>query len=342
MLFSFGIGSAGQGAPSYSVRLPFVMAPGRTFKLADGGRFDLLGHPCEMTQEHNQYALTVSGFDSEDAASTFLLKACAGLIWFGLKHAVGFRFNADTTPVELFPQPRPIAKGSHFDSITAPKGWPEIDGQYDADNTIIRPEHKRLIVWATGYATVRLDTPVALLSQVMLEAMAEGRPERVLRHSKLRLACEVYLSSHFESTPAASFLSHITTLEILVTDTPASTPARAMVERFIAEARKTQNAENDPALKREFESLASRLAYLRCRSIKSGICRIVEDKLRTDSDIGAPAEVAREVSLLYDLRSTLVHSGGADPATVRAASGRLNEVVPRVLKAMFRETAQGE
>jgi hypothetical protein len=71
MLFSFGIGSAGEGSPSYSVRLPFTLSPGRTLKLADRACFVLLGHACEISQEDNQYVLTISGFDSEDAASTF-------------------------------------------------------------------------------------------------------------------------------------------------------------------------------------------------------------------------------------------------------------------------------
>lgn len=340
MLFSFGIASMGEGPPSYSVRLPFTLAPGRTIKLADGSRFELLGHECEITQEDNQYALTAAGFDSEEAASTFLLKECAGLIWFGLKNSAGFKFNPEVTPVELFAQPKSIADGSHMASIASKKGWSELDGQYDADKTVIRPEHKRLIVWATGPVTARLDTPAHLLAKVMQEAMGEEHPERVLRDPKLRLACEVYLSSHFESTPAASFLSRITTLEILVTDAHASVPVQAMVERFIAEATKAQKEEPDAALKREVESLVSRLAYLRLRSIKSRIRRLVEETLRCDPEIPAPAGVAKEVSRLYDLRSTLVHRGQADPTAIREGSNRLNDVVPRILRALFKEISR--
>jgi len=340
MIFSFGIGSKGDGEPSYSVRLPFTMPIARTLKLADDGRFELLGHPCEIVQEHNQYALTITGFDSEAAASTFLLRTCAGLIWFGLKTSAGIRFNSQATPVEIFPQARPIATDSHVASVTVQKKWSELDGQYDADKTTIRPEHKRLLVWATGTPTVRLDTPIALLSKIMLEGMAEGQPEQVLDDPKLRLACEVYLSSHFESTPAASFLSRITTLEILVKDTPASDPVRTMVERFIAEAKKANKDSNDPTLKSELESLTSRLDYLRNRSIKSGIRRVVEDALRNDPEVASPTNVAKEVSGLYDLRSTMVHTGEASPEAVRAGSSRLNDVVPRVLRALYRGAAR--
>jgi hypothetical protein len=343
MLFSFRIGSAGEGALAYSVRLPFTLSPGRTIVLPDdSGRFELLGHTCEIFREHNQYALTVSGFDSEDAAATFLLKTCAGLIWFGLKSSLGLRFNPDMTPIEIFSQSKPIAAGSHIASIAANKGWSELDGQYDADKTVIIPQQKKLIIWATGSATVRLDTPVPVLSAAMLEGMAEGQPELVLRNAKLRLACDVYLSSYFDSTPAASFLSRITTLEILSADAPASDSVRKMVERFIADAADVQKKETDAAVRRELESLLSRLAYLRYQSIRSGIRSLLEETLRNDPEIAAPAEVSKEVSHLYDLRSTLVHSGEVDPAAVREGNNRLNAIVPRVLRALFRKTAGRE
>lgn len=340
MLFSFGIGSAGVGAPSYSVRLPFTLSPSRTLKLADGGRFELLGHVCEISQEYNQYALTIVGFDSEDAASTFLLKACAGLIWFGLKNSVGIRFNPDTTPANTFTQPKPIAEDSPFASIVSEKGWREYDGHYDADKTIVRPDHKKLFVFTAGSVSAQVGTPVSVMSKTFLEGMAEGRPELVLRDPKLRLACEVYLSSHFENTPAASFLSRITTLEILVTGAPTSVPVQTMVERFIDEANAAKKDEKDAAVRREFESLVSRLAYLRDQSIKSRIRSLIDEKMRAEPDIAEPAKVSKEVSRLYDLRSTLVHTGEADTADIQEGNNRLNEVVPRVLRALFRETAR--
>ena len=340
MIFSYGIGSAGQGPPSYLVWLPFLLSPGRTLKLADGGHFELLGQECEISQEHSQYVLTITGFGSEAEASIFLHKTSAGLIWFGLKNSIGIRFNPDATPVNLYAQPKPIAEGSSMASIASRKGWRESDGHYDADQTIIRPDHKKLFVFATGTAEVRLDTPVSILSTTMLEGVGEGRAELVIRDAKLRLACEVYLSSYFESTPVASFLSRITTLEILVTDAPAYASVQTMVERFVSESTAAQTDEKDPAIRREFESVVSRLAYLRFRSIKSRIRDLVEHTLRTDNEISDAARIAKEVSRLYDLRSTLVHTGEADKAAITEGNNRLNNVVPRLLRTLFREATQ--
>jgi hypothetical protein len=340
MIFSCGGGSAGAGAPSYSAWLPFTVSPGRTLNLGGGGRFELLGHACEIVQGPNQYVLNISSFDSEDDASTFLQKACAGLIWFGLKSLAGFQFDPDPSPVELFSQPRPIADASPLGSIANKKGWRDYDGHYDADKTVIRPDHKRLLVYAVGSITPRLDTPVSLLSKVMLEGMAEGRPELVLRDPRLRLACEVYLSSHFENTPAASFLSRITTLEILVKDAPASAAVQKTVNRFIEEVTASQEKEESADVRREFESLLSRLVHLRNRSIRSGIRQLVEQQLQMDPEIAEPAKISKEVSGLYDLRSNLVHTGEVDPEAVATGNSRLNDVVARILRALFKETAQ--
>jgi len=283
--------------------------------------------------------LTAAGFDSEAAASTFLHKVCAGLIWYGLNNSTGFRLDADATPVKLFAQPIPIAEGSPIASIATEKGWRESDGHYDASQTIIRPDHKKLIVFTGGSGEVRIDALVSRLAAVVLEGMGEGRAELVLCDAKLRLACEVYLSSYFESTAAASFLSRINTLEILVTDVPASAFVQTIVERFLCEARSAQTDEKDPAIRRELESVVSRLVYLRVRSIKSRIRGLVEDTLRADRDIADAAKIAREVSKLYDLRSTLVHTGEANKEDIIDGNNRLNRIVPAVLRVLFRQTA---
>ena len=173
-MISMGIGSAGEAEPSYAVRLPFTISPGGTLKLEDGGRFDLLGKMCEITQEREQYVLTIRGFDTEGAASTFLAKASAGLIWFGLTKSFGFRFNPVPTPVNLYDRPKLIAEGSMIAPMASKKGWQEIDGDYDADKTVIIPDHQRLIVFGVGSVTVRLDTPVTVLSEAMLDGIGEG------------------------------------------------------------------------------------------------------------------------------------------------------------------------
>lgn len=341
MMFSFSIGSRGNMTESYTVRIPFVLEPGRTLKVGEENRFDLQGHTCEVAQGHNQYTLIVRGFDTEEDALSFLPKACAGLIWFGLKRSIGLQFNPDPSEVTLFPEPKPIADKSNLKSLATKQGWETTDGHYDANRTVVVPEHKRLISFMPGQASVRMDSPVSMLAEGMAEGIADGQPQRVMRNEKLRLACEVYLSSHFESSTSASFLSRITVLELLAPDTPASGPLQEMVDRYIAEARAAKRKQGDeyPALSKEIDSLLGRLENLKTQSIGNSVCDLVRQNLPPDQN---PENTAREVKKLYDLRSRMVHEGGGDTDAIRQGNNRLNTIVPILLQELFKNVTHEE
>ena len=342
MILSFGIGPTA-AAPSYSIRIPFTISHGRRLKIAEGDRFELLGHECEIAEEHAFYVLTVSGFESEEAAASFLPKACAGLIWYGLKHATGIKFNINISDINLLPGPHPIEEGSPLAELAKSLGWEgQYDGDYDADKTTIRPDHKRLVKFQGGSVTLRIDSPIPILATAMKEGVSTPRPELVLSNPKLRLACEVYLASHFESTSAATFLSRITTLEILISDTPASEAVRELVEKFKAEVIDVRKREKDAERQKDFDPVISGLSGLLERSITSRIRDLVAAKLGADPDIEDSDAVAKEVAKLYALRSNLVHSGVGDQVAVRDGANRLNDIVPRILRACFREIAKYE
>ncbi len=341
MIFTTSIGSLGQAEHAYTIRLPFTLSPGRTIKLQDGiAHFDLLGHKCQIAEETHQYSLTIRGFASESSATDFLSRTAAGLIWLGLKFPMGVRFSATVAPIHLFQAPRPIAAGSFYDSITEQKGWKEIDGCYSSDQTVVRQEHKRLLVETVGRATFRQDTPASFFADALAEALNMGRPEMVLNQPKLKLATELYASTYYEATPSASFLGRFTALEALLPRTPASVVIREMVNRFIEEARAAATQQRESAaINAEFQSVLTRLAHLRDTSIKSRIRMIIEEKLRNDPDIESSAALGREVSKLYDLRSDLVHYGTADPMQIRQGNTRLGDIVPRLLRVLFRQVA---
>ena len=49
-----------------------------------------------------------------------------------------------------------VSEKSNFYDIVNKKGWTVIDGNYDVDKLTIIPEHKKLIRWEPGKATVTL------------------------------------------------------------------------------------------------------------------------------------------------------------------------------------------
>ena len=337
---SFGPGSIGNGVEYYSIRLMFFLPSGRTLKLHDDSDCLLLAHSCRVKGDGDQYLLTADGFATEDAALSFLHKTCAGLIWYGIKNSTGIKFNPDITPINLFDEPKSVSEGSMLSATLKAKQWEAYDGNYDFDKTAIIPEHMRLIRFGPGSVTTRIDIPLSRLAKFVSEGMAQSFPERILTHPKFRLACEVYLSSHFENSPGASFLSRISTLEILADDVPSSNPIGEIVTRFIEEAKSAQDTEESEEIRHEFQSLVSRLEFLKYRSIKSRIRNLVRELLKAELSVDDAAEAAKLVSRLYDLRSTMVHSGVVDLAMVRDGNNKLNEVVPMLLQTMYRKLAE--
>lgn len=339
-LFSFTPGSAGTGNEAYSIRLMFFLSPGRTLKIEDISDCTLLGQNCHIKGDNNQYLMTAGGFTTEGAALSFLQKMCAGLIWYGIKNSTGIKFTSDITPIETFDKPIPASENPALSKLFKDAQWDAYDGHYDFDKTSIIPEHMRLIQFSLGSVTARIDTPLENLAKVVSEGMELPFPERTLTHQKFRLASEVYLSSHFESSPGASFLSRISTLEILAPDTPSSDPIRELVKRFVEEAKSAQASQESQEIQKEYQSLVSRLDNLLNRSIKSRIRDLVIELLNDEFGANDAAKAAKSSSQLYDLRSTMVHSGEVDADKIRDGNNKLNELVPTLLRVIYRKLAE--
>lgn len=323
----------------FSIRIPFQLSHGRRLQLTTDCHFELRQHRCEISDENHHYVLTILGFDSERAASDFLPQACAGLIWYGLKSAIGLKFDAKPASIHYFPAPIPIAEGSSLAGFAKARGWSEVDGEFDADKTVIRPDDMRLIRTQMEAVGLRIESPVSMLAVAMQEGLSAPCPERIMVNPKLKLACEVYLSSHFESTSAATFLSRVTTLEILADDTSVAKPVLKMIERFKADAKVARRAEDDQDIQKDYDPLISRLSELQRGSIGRRIRELVRVSLQGDPEIVDIEKIATEVAALYSVRSDLVHTGIGNAKVLQDGANRLNEIVPRILRSRFRQAA---
>lgn len=293
--------------------------------------------------EAPKYVLTIRRFESKDAASKFLDKVFASFLWVGLDTSFGFEFETTETPAKFYDEPMVISDRSPYSQIARKLGWKHIDGDYDANRTTIVPEHKKLVAFGLGSVSVRMDMSLNSFADRLSVGLSNGSaPELVFRTKKLRLACEVYISSHFETSPSASFLSRIATLEILLKDTASSEPIQALVNKFEREIKeKAKQYEHESSFVKEFESAASRLAHLRSMSIKSRIRGLILEKANGDWNLGSPSDLAKEISRYYDLRSTLVHTGDVSPDSIKDANSRLQSIVPNILKVLYQEVANG-
>jgi hypothetical protein len=340
-MFSFGIGSTGEGPPAYLAQISFTLSPDFHIDTDDDNAYELLGHDCKVSKVNNQYLLLVSGFSCEEAASTFLAKASAALIWSGLRKPFGLKVEHEIKPVTFFPEPIPVIDGNPLAPSLREKGWEAVDGHYLANQTTIRPDHKRLTFFHAGDVSLRQGMTASHLIEALVEGLDLGHPELVLADPKLLLACEVYLSSYFEKTDTASFLSRITALEILAPETEASDTLKSLVEQFMHEVSRTRReaSQDDHELQRELHGLSSSLGRLRSRSIKNSIRNLVGEVIQNETGSYDLDSIPEEVSKLYDLRSSLVHDGKGNMTEVNNGNNKLSDIVPRVLRARFRDLA---
>ena len=342
MLFSFEPGSKGTTEESYSIRLPIVVSPGKEISLEkEGVNLVLEGYKARVQRKGNLYVFTITDFPSEQMANAFLRKIGAGLIWADLRYHVGFRFSIEPTPIQYHDQPVEISDQSMTANLKSQTGWTHIDGDYYGNNTVVVPEHKRLILFKMGELNVIVGTGASILAQTVSEAMAYPNPERVFDEPKLKLAYEVYSSAFFERSDNARFLTLVMVLEALCSDSDASNSVVEMVDELMRQLKESGSKSFKELHDRDYETLVSRLGSLKKRSIKQGISSLVAEKLKLDEGVNDPTAVGREVSEIYDLRSKLVHDGIAAPNAVKQAMTRLEDIVPRVLKVMFSQIAKG-
>jgi hypothetical protein len=343
MLFSLGPGSKGTNVVSYSIRLPVFVSPGKEISSSgkEGADFAFEGYQAEIQRKGNLYVIIIRGFPSEQIAGDFLRKVGAGLIWADLRYHIGLRFTIEPTSIHFYDPPLEISDKSRDTNLMPEIEWTHIDGDYYGDNTVIVPEHKRLILTNMGRVNVIAGTGASILAQTVSEAMAYPNPERVFDEPKLKLAYEVYSSAFFESSDNARFLTLVMVLEVLRADNDAPDYIVTMVDELMCQLKELRSKSLNESYDRDYGALVSGLGSLKKRSKKQGISSLVAEKLKLDEGVNDPTAVGREVSGIYDLRSKLVHDGIADPNAVKQAMTRLEDIVPRVLKVMFSQIAKG-
>src|SRR5262245_60294076 len=144
LLFSIAVGSEGTGESRYVLYLPFVLAPGAT--LAGLDRMASVGvasHTLTLEKLERHYAISVGPFFSREEAASYFPRLRGSLLWLSLKFNLGIGASKVLSEVALYENPIPISKDSSIAEIY-PNDWGVIDGEYDSDKAVIRPEHRKL------------------------------------------------------------------------------------------------------------------------------------------------------------------------------------------------------
>ena len=348
MLFGMWVGSKGTGEESFTIRIPINISPWSRITVTPGENpLNIEGHSAAILEdfvEHGFYVLEVYDFPSEEAAYEILPSIQAGLVWAALRHGIALpspRQTADVVYDELS-----ISAEATFFQHFLDKGWNRLDGRYDWNQTVIKPEHQRLAVEGMGGGKLVPSIPDRDIIAKVAEAMRLTKPEKVFDSEQLRLALNTYSSSFFQYDVNARFLTLVTVLELLNPRRPVPQHVKDTINKLLDQVKEVRDACDEADLIRrdekheDYNSLLNRLGNLKTEAISQGIRSLVTETLQYDSEVSDLEEMALEARELYGLRSDLVHSRTIREEEGQAKLQRLMDIVTKVLAVKVVQATQ--
>jgi hypothetical protein len=335
VIFKLTIGSSKTLNEAYAIRVPITTAPTQRLETGEGVCFKCSDLRIEIVPEMYFYSLTVRDFPSEADARGWLERFSVALLWVMTKFRMGILFESTPAMIDLREPPITIAPGSFAAPVVESKGWREIDGFYSADETVIRPEHKKLLMGTVGRPTIIGGIGLLKFIEGLEEGLQHARPDTVLANRKLRLAIEIYASSFFESSRIAMLLTRMMVLEALALPATRPKPILTCVDAFIEQLNLQREYLVEGCGTQEFDSLAGSLRRLKEKSINQTIRCLLEETLSGTPEASRISEFKRT----YDVRSRLVHVGHATQGEIDDSISTLDVLVPAVLKRLLMREA---
>lgn len=298
------------------------------------------GDHVKLEKLQLRYLASVGPYASESEAELGLQKLIAALLWSALEFSVGLRYPGERGAVHFHEQPLPIPNVEPMAYIGKITGWQATDGHYDADAPIVRPDHKRLVRFEGGQATITIGINSDNFLKTLAEALQFPGAASVAKDNKLRLAIEVCAGHKFEISDNAQFVALVTALEALLPDSivpPAAASALAQARAAVLEARNQHPVESIEWS--QVNHLLSRVGKLKQEAIGISMRSFALAAIQRNPDLGDADTASRALRDAYSVRSSLLHDGHADPDLLREKLSFLRQFVPKLLRTLFLETA---
>jgi hypothetical protein len=341
MIFAVSPGSDGWGPDRYTSYLPFVLAPGAEIPSLEGS-IQLGEGPLQLNLERLQslYAVSSGPFASIEAAAIRLEEIRASLLWLSLSRRVGVSYPKALGETSLYDAPKPVPETEPLAHIGRVTGWTAIDGHYDAETAVIRPEHKRLARWETGRASLVLGLTVETFFQSLKEALSFQMLPDVIHNHKLRLAIELYAAYRFELADSAQLITLVSALESLLPELHIPETSIGALDRAKSVVREIRDAHAPESAEwPEINHLLSRIGALKTEAIGTNLRSYVRSIVSRHKDLGDPQHISTKLRDVYSIRSTLLHEGRYNDQAIGENLSFLREFVPQLLAVLFREAA---
>jgi hypothetical protein len=302
----------------------------------DEGDFQLV-----LEKLQHLYSLSSGPFPSLEAAAIRLEELQASLLWLSLTRQVGVSYSKTLGEVTLYDSPKPLPGTEPLAYIGRVTGWTTIEGHYDADVAVIRPEHKRLTKWETGRASVVLGLTMDTFSEPLMEALSFKRLRDVIQDHKLKLAIELFAAHRFELGENAQFITLVSALESLLPRKSISKASIHALDRAKASVKEMRDALNNPKSVEwnEITHLLSRIGNLKYESIGITLRNFVLSVISRQPELGDPGHISSKLKNAYSIRSKLLHDGHYDTQAIGESLSFLRQFVPQLLIVLFREAA---
>jgi len=315
----------------YTLRFPFSVPPDHEIGVTEmSGELDDLRF--SLIKQEPFYILTITGFATDQAATSFVSNVWAGLMWVMLQLGL---------PSDLLLEPATLAYTEDPEQAAKNLGFADpIDAFTDGDRPAVYPTGKRIRVVTAGAVKLRISRSADELLKVFRNGASFAHSDRVIVDDKLRIALELYRAYFTEVSANAKFLSLITSLEALATGVQRTQLVMDLLGKWRKEAEELQETlpeESEDAF--SLEAVTRELLIRRDDSIRRQVRRLVITTLQLNGDADATATARRAVEL-YDLRSRLVHDGKVAQDALSPAISEALSIVKRVLMVRFTQNAQ--
>jgi hypothetical protein len=342
MIFAVSPGSDGSGEERYVAYLPFVLAPGANLASLESPVVSTQGsYNLKLEKLHHLYALSSGSFVSEDAATAHLDQLRACLLWLSLNFGVGVSYSKTVGRLTLFEAPVPVPETGLISQVAGAVGWAVTDGYYDADEPLVRPDHRRLTRWESGRACVVQGISVNSFFTSAGQALSFTRLASVAVDAKLRLAIELYAAYRFELSDNAKLITLVSALESLLPTVDIPDCAVTALDQAKETVRGWRDRyEHESPEWGSINHLLSRVGALKTEAIGTTLRRHVSSIMSRHPELGDPDEASTRLRDTYTARSLLLHEGHPGDDNIASHLSFLQEFVPRFLAVLFREVAQ--
>ena len=341
MIFAMSVGSEGKGSERYMVYIPFVLAPGRELGEIEGlVQFPFGKYTAKLEKLQNLYAISVGPFKNQDEARDYIPHVTSALLWLSLAYQLGISYPKQLSSPKIYDKPIFVTAESNFVDVVKAVGWDHVDGAYDADKTIIFPDHLKLTRWEMGQISVKQGLGIDNFINKISQAVGFPYLENINKAPRLKLAIELYGTFSFEASKSAQFISLITCLESLTPSMEITVFSKHYLNDAKEQLKNQRNSyDNESDEWNDLNNLFNRLSGLGRNSIGKSMKYYLSSVVKMHPKLGNPDDIENKIKKAYNLRSKLLHDGLSDTSNVDEYLSFLREFVPQLLTELYIDEA---